>query len=101
MEGLDDFLAGLATAQEHFTDVGASGEAEADAQVARFRVLRGQKVTIEPVVPMDHIMGGDRTIEQVQAAEMFSKFVWEQEHVDDSTGGANAKEIEAMKELRV
>ena len=80
IEGLEDFLAGLETAQ---------------------RVIRDQEITIEPIVPMDHRMGGDRTIEQVQAAEMFSTFVWEQEHVDDSTGGANAKEIEAMKELSV
>ena len=50
--------------------------------------MRDQEITIEPIVPMDHRMGGDRTIEQVQAAEMFSTFVWEQEHVDDSTGGA-------------
>ena len=80
IEGLEDFLAGLETAQ---------------------RVIRDQEIAIEPIVPMDHRMGGDRTIEQVQAAEMFSTFVWEQEHVDDSTGGANAKEIEAMKELSV
>ena len=57
MEGLEDFLAGLETAQRHITDVGANGEAEADAQVAGFRVTRGQKITIEPVVPMDHRMG--------------------------------------------
>ena len=37
MEGLDDFLAGLKTAQMHITDVGAAGEAEADDQVAAFR----------------------------------------------------------------
>ena len=80
IEGLEDFLAGLETAQ---------------------RAIRDQEIAIEPIVPMDHRMGGDRTIEQVQAAEMFSTFVWEQEHVDDSTGGANAKEIEAMKELSV
>ena len=74
IEGLEDFLAGLETAQRHITDVGASGEAEADAQVAGFRVMRGREMTIEPVVPMGHRMGGDRTIEQVQAAEMFSTF---------------------------
>ena len=82
----------METAQRHITDVGASGEAEVDAQVAGFRVMRGQEITIEPVVPMGHRMGGDRTIEQVQAAEMFSTFVWEQEHVDDSTGGANGSQ---------
>ena len=68
MEGLEDFLAGLEIAQKHITDVAASGEAETDAPVAGFRVMRGQETTIEPVVPMDHRMGGDRTIERVQAA---------------------------------
>ena len=63
IEGLTEFLAGLETAQRLVTDVGASGEAEADAQVAGFRVMRGQETTIEPVVPMDHRMGGDTTVE--------------------------------------
>ena len=101
VEGLEDFLAGLETAQRHIIDVGASDEAEADAQVAGFRVMRGQEMTIEPVVPIDHRMAGDRTIEQVQAAEMLSTFKWKQEHVNDASEGANAEGIEEMKEARL
>jgi hypothetical protein len=101
MEGLEEFLAGLETAQKLVTDVGASGEAEADAQVAGFRVMRGEEITIEPIVPMDHRMGGDRTCEQMQAAERFPTFMWEQEHVDDASEGANAEEIEEMKEAKL
>ena len=87
MEGLEDSLAGLKTAQRHITDVGASGGTEADAQVAGFRVARGQEITIEPVVPMDHIMGDGRTIEHG--------------HVDDTNEGANAEEVEEMEEARL
>ena len=70
IEGLTDFLAELETAQRHITDVGASGEAEADAQVAGFRVMRGQETTIEPVVPMNHRMGGDKTSEGADAEKI-------------------------------
>ena len=63
--------------------------------------MRGQEITIEPVVPIDHRMGGDRTIEQIKAAEMFSTLMWKQEHVDDASEGASAEEIEAMKEARL
>jgi hypothetical protein len=100
MKALEHSLAGLETAKRHITDVGASAEAEADAQVAGFRVMLDQEITIEPVVPMGHRMGGDRTIEQVQAAETFSTFMWEQKHVHDASEGANAEEIEAIEEAR-
>ena len=100
MEGLEEFLAGLETVQRRITDVGASGEAEADAQVAGCRVRRGQETIVEPVVPMDHRMGGDRTIQQVEATKMFATFMWEQAHVDDASEGASAEEIETMQEAR-
>ena len=97
MEGLEDFLAGLVTAQKHIVDVGASGEAEADAQVAGFRVMRGEEITIEPIVPMDHRMGGDRTVGQLQAAEEFSTSVVaadgypQQWYVDDAVHASKAE----------
>ena len=37
LSGLDEFLVGLQAAQQHISDVGARGEAEADEQVAAFR----------------------------------------------------------------
>ena len=101
MERLGEFLAGLETTQRHITDVGASGEAEADAQVAGSRVRRGQEIAIEPAVPMDHRMEGDRTIQQVEAAETFSTFMWEQEHVEDASEGASTEGIKTTHEARM
>ena len=37
--------------------------------MAGFKILRGDNYTIEPVVPMVHKMGGERSMEQVQAVE--------------------------------
>ena len=97
MEGLEDFLAGLETAQKYITDVGAKGEAEADAQVAGFRVIRDQEIAIEPIVPMVHRMGGDRMIGQLQAAEKIPLDVVDDEgypqqcYMDDAVNAAKAE----------